>query len=78
MNRRVAEEIKEGKEMLPLVTYEMIRQMDEERRARSMKRFWWRHLQPETDTATPIVTRDADVIELVFGARCDAEEPIGA
>jgi hypothetical protein len=79
MNHKLATETEEGKEMMRLVTYEMVRHLDEERRARSMKRFWWRHAQLATETVMPTVTPDADVIELVFGARCDAaEEPIGA
>lgn len=78
MNCRVGEEFEEGRRMLPLATYEMIRQRNEERRARSMRRYWWRYAMPETETAPPMVARDADVIELVFGAHCDAEEPIGA
>jgi hypothetical protein len=43
-----------------------------------MRRFWWRYALPETEAAPPMLARDADVIELVFGAHCDAEEPIGA
>jgi len=64
--------------MLPLVTYDMIRQMNEERRARSMRRFWWRYRQPETEIGTSEVAHDAELFELTFGAPCDAEEPIGA
>jgi hypothetical protein len=62
--------------MLPLVTYELIRQRDEERRARSLQRFWWRYRQGGEDPLD--LTGGADVIEVAFGARCDREEPVGA
>ena len=61
--------------MLPLVTYELIRQMDEERRDRSLRRFRWRLAWTETEV---VPAGDADVIELAFGPRCEMEEPIGA
>jgi len=65
--------------MLPLVTYEMIRQRDEERRTRSLKKFWWRYVEPVDAPGTPSSSiADAEVIELVFGAHCEIEEPIGA
>ena len=62
--------------MLPLVTYELIRQRNEERRARSLRRFWWRYNQGGEDALG--TTGGADVIEVAFGARCDLEEPVGA
>ena len=61
--------------MLPMVSYDMIRKSNEERRERSLRRFWWRYRDEEI-VAQPI--READVIELAFGARCEMEEPIGA
>ena len=64
--------------MLPLVTYEMVRQLNEERRARSLKRFWWRYVQPEPTVTVPQSVQVADVIEWVFGAHCETEESIGA
>ena len=64
--------------MLPLVSYEMVRQLNEERRARSLKRFWWRYVQPEPTVTVPQSVQVADVIELVFGAHCETEESIGA
>jgi len=62
--------------MLPWVTYELIRQRDEERRARSLRRFRWRHRQGGDDPLD--MTGGADVIEVAFGARCDREAPVGA
>jgi hypothetical protein len=64
--------------VLPLVTYEMVRQLNEERRARSLKRFWWRYVPPEPTVTVPQSVQVADVIELVFGAHCETEESIGA
>ncbi|HSJ83419.1 MAG TPA: hypothetical protein VLA91_06340 [Acidimicrobiia bacterium] len=61
--------------MLPMVSYEMIRQRNEERRARSLRRFWWRYGKGE---AVPEPAGGADVIEIAFGTRCDLEEPVGA
>ncbi|HEX6146374.1 MAG TPA: hypothetical protein VF083_06300 [Acidimicrobiia bacterium] len=61
--------------MLPLVTYEMIRQMEEERRDRSLRRFRWRSTRTQPEVVADGV---ADVIELAFGTRCEMEEPIGA
>jgi hypothetical protein len=62
--------------MLPMVSYEMIRQRNEERRARSLRRFWWRY--SEGEKAVPRPAGGADVIEVAFGTRCDLEEPLGA
>jgi hypothetical protein len=65
--------------MFSLVTYEMIRQMNEERRAKSLQKFWWRHVdQSPHPVAVPTTADAAEVIELVFGAHCEAEESIGA
>jgi hypothetical protein len=58
-----------------MVSYDMIRKSNEERRERSLRRFWWRY-RVEEIVARPI--READVIELAFGPRCEMEEPIGA
>jgi len=66
-------DVEEGRTVLPLVTYELIRQMDEERRDRSLRRFRWRLAGTEV-----VPAGDADVIELAFGPRCEMEEPIGA
>lgn len=62
--------------MLPMVSYELILQRNEERRARSLRRFWWRYSQGGEDTLDR--NGGADVIEVVFGTRCDLEEPVGA
>jgi hypothetical protein len=62
--------------MLPMVSYEMIRQRDEERRARSLRRFWWRY--GDGEEGVPVPAGGADVIEVAFGARCDLEESVGA
>ncbi len=64
--------------MFPLVSYEMVRQMNEERRERSLKRFWWRHVESDASVAVHSSGHDADVIELVFSAHCQVEDSIGA
>lgn len=64
--------------MLPITSYEMVRQMNEERREKSLRRFWWRHQDPGPETTLSPAQRDAEVIELMFGTLCDAEEPLGA
>lgn len=64
--------------MLPISSYDMVRQINEERRAKSLRKFWWRHQRPEEDTIVSPWIRQAEVIEVVFGTHCDAEEPIGA
>ncbi len=64
--------------MLPMTGYEMVRRMNEERRERSMRNYWWKHREPVVEPPLAPDSGDADVIELVFGARCDVEEPIGA
>ncbi|GEM_PF-5696393 len=61
--------------MLPLVTYEMVRQRNQERMAKSIRNYWLRHANADTTPAMPPV-RDADVIELVFGAACEVEDAI--
>lgn len=61
--------------MLPIIGYEMIRQRNEERRERSMRRFWWRYTSVDAPVDT---TPSADVVEVVFGTHCDLEEPVGA
>ena len=62
--------------MLPIISYEMIRQKNEERRERSIKRFWWRHAP--TDEVPAVDGPGADVIEVAFGTHCGMEEPLGA
>ena len=68
--------------MLPLISYEMIRQRNEERRQRSLSRYWWRYVRSDEMVPEPALiaepVRDADVVELVFGTHCGVEEPIGA
>lgn len=68
-------DVEEGRSVLPLVTYELVRQMEEERRDRSLRRFRWRSAGTEAEAVT---AGGADVIELAFGTRCEMEEPIGA
>ena len=72
-------DVEEGRSVLPLVTYELIRQMEDERRDRSLRRFRWRFAGTEAEVV-PVGVADgvADVIELAFGAHCEMEEPIGA
>ncbi len=64
--------------MLPITSYEMVRRMQEERRERSLRRFWWRYREPELEPPVSPWIREAEVIELVFGARCETEEQLGA
>jgi hypothetical protein len=64
--------------MLALVTYDMIRKLNEERRESSIRRFWWRYGTGPEESRLPLPTPEAMVIEMVFGAQCEAEEPIGA
>jgi hypothetical protein len=64
--------------MLPMTTYEMVRKMNEERRERSMRKFWWRHRDSDPGTGASPWLQDAEVIELVFGTHCGVEEPLGA
>jgi len=54
----------------------MIRQRNEELRARSLRRFWW--LYNKGGEAVPESVGAADIIEVAFGARCDLEEHLGA
>jgi hypothetical protein len=61
----------------------MVRQVNEERMERSLKRFWWRHVEPDASVAIlssahDSSAHDADVIELVFSAHCEVEDSIGA
>lgn len=55
--------------------FEMIRRLDEERREISLRKFWWRHVTPDPE---PERITEAEIIELVFGPRCDVEGSIGA
>lgn len=72
------QDVEEGRSVLPLVTYELVRQMEEERRDRSLRRFRWRFARTEAEMMPVGVDGVADVIELAFGTRCEMEEPIGA
>ena len=78
MSLRLRLEDRGRKTVFPLVSYEMVRQMNEERRERSMKRFWWRHIEPDASVAVLSSAQNADVIELVFSAHCEVEDSIGA
>lgn len=69
--------------MLPIVSYDMVRQRNEERRERSLLRF--RRLFGDRGESAPGLVpavgsfeQDADVIEVVFGTHCGREEPLGA
>jgi hypothetical protein len=57
---------------------EMIRHFEEEARKASLRKFWWRHVQPDSEPARPAPITDAEIIELVFGPRCEVEGPLGA
>jgi hypothetical protein len=58
--------------------FEMIRHLDEGRRQASLRRFWWRYAPPEPALRPVIPESEAEIIELVFGPHCEAEEPMGA
>ncbi|HET9203306.1 MAG TPA: hypothetical protein VFP67_09230 [Acidimicrobiia bacterium] len=61
--------------MLPSAGFEMIRHLDEELRQVSLRRFWWKYVAQDPE---PARITEAEVIELVFGPHCEAEEPLGA
>ena len=62
--------------MLPMIPFEVIRQMNEERVAKATRSHWLRHAAPDAIVSKPPSQRDADVIELVFGAACEVEDAI--
>ena len=62
--------------MHPFISYDMGRQASEERRAKALKVFAWRSQPDRTSDHEPHRTRDADVIEVLFGAQCEAEDAI--
>ena len=62
--------------MLASAGFQMIRHLDEELRQVSLRKFWWRYVQPEPEPVTP--TNDAEIIEFAFGSQCEVEEPLGA
>jgi hypothetical protein len=62
--------------MLPLVTYEMVRERNQERVARSLRKYWLRRADEEMPAPPVPAFRDADVIELIFGAACEVEDAI--
>jgi hypothetical protein len=69
--------MKENLMMYP-AGFEMIRRLDEERREISLRKFWWRHVQPDPEPVRPEPITEAQIIELVFGPQCEAEGSIGA
>jgi hypothetical protein len=63
--------------MIYLFTYQEIKQHTEERNRRALRKFEQRRRAPIDSYVRPTPDVDADVIELMFGARCESE-PIGA
>jgi hypothetical protein len=59
-----------------LFTYQDIKNIDEQRRAKSMAKYHKRRMLDTANRPTP--AREADVIEVVFGRYCEHEEPVGA
>lgn len=62
--------------MLPLITYKLVHERNEERVARSINRYWLSRSATEEPSHEPAPARDADVIELIFGALCEVEDAI--
>jgi hypothetical protein len=63
--------------MMHPAAFEMIRHLDEDLRQVSLRRFWWRHVQPDPEPERPEPISEAEIIELVFGPH-EAEGSIGA
>ena len=59
-----------------LFSYQDIKRIDEQRRARSMAKYRVRKMLEPAPVHMP--TREADVIEVTFGTYCDREERMGA
>ncbi|HEU4917690.1 MAG TPA: hypothetical protein VFV13_14115 [Acidimicrobiia bacterium] len=64
--------------MMHWAGFEMIRHLDEELRQVSLRKFWWRHVQPDPEPEPSERISEAEIIELVFGPHCEAEGSIGA
>ena len=64
--------------MLPSAGFEMIRHLDEELRQVSMRKFWWKYVRPDLEPVPVEHIAEVEIIELVFGPHCEAEEPLGA
>lgn len=64
--------------MMHPVAFEMIRHLDQELRQASLRKFWWRHVQPDPTPELAERISEAEIIELVFGPQCEAEGSIGA
>jgi hypothetical protein len=64
--------------MLPSAGFEMMRHLDEELRQVSLRKFWWKYVRPDPEPVPVEHITEAEVIELVFGPHCEAEEPLGA
>jgi hypothetical protein len=58
--------------------FEMIRYLDEQIREASLRKFWWRHVEPDPAPQRSEPTPEAEIIELVFGPQCGTEGSIGA
>jgi hypothetical protein len=64
--------------MLPSAGFEMIRHLDEELRQVRMRRFWWKYVCSDPEPVPVERITEAEIIEIVFGPHCEAEEPMGA
>jgi hypothetical protein len=64
--------------MLPIVTYEMLRALHDQRVERSLRAH--RLLHDGADESMPAKTPDrvADVVEVLFGPGCDPAQSVGA
>lgn len=60
-----------------LTSYDLVKRLTEERRARSLARYELFHRGTPEVHPSSTAEHDAEVIELTFGAQCESE-PIGA
>jgi hypothetical protein len=66
----------EGRVMHPFMSYEVGRQASEERKANALRAFKWRFEPDPIIRNQPSRRRDAEVIEVLFGAQCEVEDAI--
>jgi hypothetical protein len=62
--------------MHPFTSYEVGRQASEERRAKALRALAWRPRPDDLGGSHLRRAQDADVIEVLFGAQCEAEDAI--
>jgi hypothetical protein len=63
--------------MIYPTNYDLVKRLTEERRARSLAKYELFHRRAPEAHPSFTEERDAEVIELTFGAQCESE-PIGA